>query len=82
MKVHSIAPFEFRGGIKLPKGDSDFDVESLNKDGRAFFDGLVKAAVVTILPEQPAEPVAPDAPPAPEAPAPPAEDTKPKLKKG
>lgn len=73
MKVHSLAPFEFRGGLKLPKGESDFDADALKTDQRSFFDGLVKAAIVTILDETPAL--------APAADTPVAEDTKAKAKK-
>lgn len=74
MKIKSLCPFKFRKGL-LPKGESDFDLALLNSSERKYFDGLVKAKVVEVLPDAvlPApEPPVPDPsqeemPPAPAA---------------
>lgn len=55
MKVHSLAPYEFRGS-KLPKGESEFDFDALNTSDKAFFEGLVKAEIVKVLTDAPKEP--------------------------
>lgn len=61
-KISSPIPFEFHGGIKLPKGESEFPYEKLTPEGQEFFDGLVKAEVVTVLADEPPAETAPAAP--------------------
>lgn len=56
MRVHSICSFDNHAGFKgLTKGESDFDVSKLSKSQRAFFDGLVDAGIVSLVPSVPVD---------------------------
>lgn len=75
-KIRSLAPYAFRHGLKIPKGESELDFDALPKDARRYIDGLIKAAVIVVIPPAgddeppplndapPPAPMTEDAPPA------------------